>query len=292
MSDRPRLKPWLHPILRGRDEVQFGLDPDGVILTGISAGEAELLRGLDGSRSRAQTFGSARHAGVPAARWRELLDLVGRLDLLEPAEQTPLVPGGRHVVIDGGGPLSTEIALVLGRLGVEQVTHDRPAVDLVLAEPRRQEPDLVVIVGLEALDPSHGEIWFHHRIPLLPIVPHGSAVSVGPVVVHGDPAGPCLWCLDLHRGDRDHGWSSVMSQVVGSAARVVPGPSTPDGVSPAVLPFVAGGVALLVLGLLAGRRPPDGLAIEVRTPWPRVDHRRWTRHPRCRHHTDTGAGVA
>lgn len=289
MSDRPRLKPWRRPILRAGGEVQFGFDTDGVILTGIAANEVDLLRSLDGTCSRSQTFGNARHAGVTAARWRQLLDLMTRLDLLEPAERSPL-PRGRHVVVDGGDPLAGEVALLLGRLGVDRVTQGRTAVDLVLADPQHDRPDLVVMVGVEALDPRCGDVWRHHRVPHLPVVPHGSAVSIGPIV-RGGPTGPCLWCLDLHRSDRDQGWASVVSQVVGGA-RVVPRPYAAEGVDAAVVPFVAGGVVLLALGLLSGQSPPDGLAVEVRTPWPRVDHRRWTRHPRCRHHADTGTDVA
>lgn len=290
MSDRPRLKPWLRPILRAGGEVQFGFDADGVILTGIAANEVDLLRSLDGTRSRTQTFSGARHAGVTAARWRQLLDLMARLDLLEPAERSPLVAGGRHVVIDGADPLAGEVAMLLGRLGVDRVTHGRTAVDLVLANPEHDRPDLVVMVGVEALDPRCADIWRHHRIPHVPVVPHGSAVSIGPVV-RGGPTGPCLWCLDLHRSDRDEGWPSVVSQVVGGP-RVVPRSSEAAGVDAAVVPFVAGGVVLLALRLLGGLFPPDGLTVEVRPPWPRVDHRRWTRHPRCHHHADTDSDVA
>ncbi len=283
MSDRPRLKPWLWPIVRGGDEAQFGFDEDGIILTGITPAEVRLLRSLDGTRSRLELFSAARHAGVSAARWRELLDLVARLDLLEPGESLP-VPNGSHVVVDGSGPLSAEVAALLRRVGVGRVTHDRTAVDLVLADPGRDRPDLVLLVGTDALDPRLADVWFHHRVPHLPIVPHGPTVSIGPLV-RADAASPCLWCVDLHRTDRDQGWGAVVSQLAGDGTRIVSAPSGRDGPAPGVVPFVAGGVALLVLGLLSGQQPPAGLTLDVRGPWPRVDHRRWTRHPRCRHHT-------
>ena len=291
MSDRPRLKPWLRPVLRGGDEVQFGFAEDGVIVAGISAAEVNLLRSLDGTRSRMETFRDAARAGVPAARWRELLDLVSRLDLLEPDRPAPLVPSGRHVLVDGAGPLSAEVALLLGRFGVERVTQGRPAVDLVLADLAGHRPDLVLLTGTPALDPRCGDMWFRHRVPHVPVVPHGSAVSIGPVV-RGDAAGPCLWCLDLHRTDRDPAWGAVVGQLAADGSRLVASPSGRDGVPAGVVPFVAGSVAVLALGLLAGELPPEGLALEVRTPWPRVDHRRWTRHPRCRQHARAGADVA
>lgn len=291
MSDRPRFKPWLPPVLRGRDEVQFGFAEDGVILSGISPAEVRLLRSLDGTRSRLETFDDARRAAVSPARWRELLDIVTALDLLQPDDPAPVVPTGRHVVVDGAGPLSAEVALLLGRFGVERVTHGRPAVDLVLADPAGHRPDLVVLAGTRALDPRAADVWFHHRVPHVPVVPHGSAVSIGPVV-RRDAASPCLWCVDLHRTDRDHAWGAVVDQLAGDRSRVVPGSTDADGLPAAVVPFIAGGVALLALGLLSGQSPPDGLALEVGAPWPRVDHRRWPRHPRCRHHLDAGAEVA
>ncbi|WP_347351907.1 hypothetical protein [Intrasporangium sp.] len=282
MSDRPRLKPWLRPIVRGGHEVQFGFADDGLIVTGISPAEADLLRSLDGSRSRAQTFGDACHAGITATRWRELLDLALRLDLIEPERRDLEVAPGRHVVVDGTGPLAVEVGLLLTRLGVTRVTQGRPAVDLVLADPSRDRPDLVLLMGTEALDPRCAEVWFSHRVPHLPVVPHSRGVTIGPVV-GGEVSSPCLWCVDLHRADRDHAWAAVVHELAGDGTRVTPAPS-PEVPGPGVVPFVAGGVALLALGLLSGQVPPAGLALDVRAPWPRVDHRRWTRHPRCHHH--------
>lgn len=291
MSDRPRIKPWLRPVLRGGDEVQFGFAEDGIILTGISAAEVGLLQSLDGTRSRVETFADARRAGVPAVRWRELLDLVMRLDLLEPELSAPLLPASRHVLVDGPGPLAAEVGLLLGRFGVERVTQGRTAVDLVVADPEMHRPDLVLMIGTAALDPRGADIWFHHRVPHVPVVPHGSSVSIGPVVGAGADS-PCLWCVDLHRSDRDHAWAAVVNQLTGDGSRVVATGHGTEGLAAPVLPFVAGGVALLALGLLCGQLPPEGLALEVRSPWPRVDHRRWTRHPRCHHHAAAGAHVA
>ncbi|MDN5796733.1 MAG: hypothetical protein L0H79_13395 [Intrasporangium sp.] len=291
MSDRPRLKPWLRPIMRGGHEVQFGFADDGIIVTGVTPAEAGLLRSLDGSRSRAQTFGDARDAGVTVTRWRELLDLVVRLDLLEPEPRHPHVAPGRHVLVDGAGPLALEVGLLLGRLGVTRVTQGGTAVDLVLADPARDRPDLVLLVGAQALDPRCAEVWFHHRVPHLPVVPHGCAVSIGPVV-GGEASSPCLWCVDLHRTDRDQAWGAVVHQLAGDQPQVTPGTHPPELLAPGAVPFVAGGVALLVLGVLSGQVPPVGLTLEVRAPWPRVDHRRWTRHPRCHHHGGEEVGVA
>ncbi len=282
MSDRPRLKPWLRPIRRRDDEVQLGIDEHGVILTGIEAAGFGLLCRLDGTLTLPQTFDEAYAAGIPASRWRELLDLLRRLELLAPDPMPSPDVHAAHVVVDGASALSDEIALLLGRSGVRRISHGRPAVDLVLADPTRDRPDLVLIVGADALDPRSGDVWRHHRVTHVPIVPLGPVTSIGPVV-DGQPHGPCLWCVDLHRADRDDGWREVVTQVA-RPSRLLPPVGKADAIETGLVPFVAGGVVLLALGLLAGQCPPSGVSLEVRAPWPRVDHRCWARHPRCRRH--------
>lgn len=289
MSDRPRLKPWLRPIRRRDDEVQLGIDEHGVILTGIDSAEFGLLCRLDGTLTLTQTFEAAQAAGVPARRWREVLDVLRRLELLVPDLTPSRDVHAAHVVIDGASPLSDEIALLLGRSGVRRISHGRPAVDLVLADPGSDRPDLVLIVGSDALDPRSGDVWRHHHVTHVPVVPLGQTTSIGPVV-GGHLHGPCLWCVDLHRADRDDAWPNVVTQVARPATRLVPPAAQPDAIESGLLPFVAGGVVLLALGLLAGQWPPAGISLEVRAPWPRVDHRCWTRHPRCRRHD--GVAVA
>lgn len=291
MSDRPRLKPWFRPIRRRHDEVQFGIDERGRIVTGVGAAEFGLLARLDGSMTRAESFDAAARAGVPTRRWREVLDLVEQLGLLAPDPGDGASVAGAHVVVDGASPLAAEISLLLGRTGVRRISHGRPAVDVVMADPTRDRPDLVVLVGPDALDPRSADVWLHHHVPHVPVVPHGSTTSIGPVVRVGVD-GPCLWCVDLHRTDRDRGWPAVLTQVARPTHRITRPVAEPDPLEAALLPFVAGGVVLLALALLGGQEPPDGVSLEVRAPWPRVDHRRWTRHPRCLHHAGPSAGVA
>ena len=36
---------------------------------------------------------------------------------------------------------------------------------------------------------------------------------------------------------------------------------------------------------------PVGVSVEVSTPWPRVDYRRWQRHPLCPSHPGHGGGL-
>ncbi|HET7399618.1 MAG TPA: hypothetical protein VFJ94_13960 [Intrasporangium sp.] len=293
MHRRPRIKPWLPPMRRRHGEVQFGVAPGGVILSGVTSAEARLLARLDGSLSREASFVEATKAGVTVARWRELLALLAELDLLEPLGRghPAAAESSGHVLVEGAEPLSFDIATLLRRCGVARVSHGRPAVDVVLADPSGQRPAVAVLVGTGALDPRRGDVWLRHGIPALPVVPVGPRVSVGPVVGAG-PTTPCLWCLDLHRTDRDTEWPTVLAQLCPGDQPLVPVAPEVALVQPALASVVAGTVALLALRLVVGDPAPEGVSVEVGAPWPRMDHRRWARHPRCQRHESCGAAAS
>lgn len=288
MSPHPRFKPWLRPVARRHGGVQFGIAPGGVILEGLTAAEVDLLARLDGTQSRRASFEQALGAGVSTRRWRELLHLVERLDLLEdpaaaPARSSRSARLEGHVLVDGTGELARECATLLRRCGIERVSHGRTAVDVVLAAPHVASPDLVVVVADQVLDPRRGEVWLRHRVPHLPVIPSGPRAQVGPLLGTSTLA-PCLWCLDLHRTDRDEEWPTVMAQLVGSAGPRITECPAADELLPGMGHLVSGVVALYAVGLLAGQPPPEGVSAELTLPWPRLDHRRWTRHPRCGRH--------
>jgi hypothetical protein len=177
---------------------------------------------------------------------------------------------------------------VLRRCGIERVSHGQTSVDVALAapdldRPHRDRPDLVVVLARQALDPRRGDVWLRHRIPHLPVIPNGAQTQVGPLLGTSADA-PCLWCLDLHRTDRDEEWPTVMAQLCRpDAARVTQAPG-PDELAPGMGHLVCGVLALYAVGHLAGPHPPAGVSTDVTLPWPRLDHRRWSRHPRCDRH--------
>ncbi len=293
MRDRPRIKFWLRPVERRAGELQFGLGPSGVILQGLSSAETQLLASLDGSLTRRDTFEQARTAGVSAGRWRELLDVLHRLDVLDPEEAHGLppqrIPG--HVLVDGCGDLAADCASLLRRCRLERVSHGRTAVDVTLSAAGTNRPDLVVIVGDRAIDPRRGDVWLRQRVPHLPVIASGRQGEVGPLL-DASPATPCLWCLDLHRSDRDDEWPAVMAQLCRTEADSLIGsfvvPEPPAGLAQ----LVSGVVGLYAVGLLTGDRPPAGISAELSLPWPRMDHRRWSRHPRCERHVGAHSDVA
>ncbi|MCU1538574.1 MAG: hypothetical protein JWP82_2925 [Humibacillus sp.] len=317
---------WLRPIPRRPGEVQFGVGEGGPIVTGVSADEARLLARLDGTMPPDALGAVAGAVGVSGRRWRVLLDLVARLGLLEPtgatrvsgsagaagaagatataaARATRPVPRQRtdhrddpvDVLVEGPGSLSTALAEVLAAEPGLRVSHGSGDDVSVPVTSPRPVPGLVVLVADVALDPRRGDVWLAREVAHLPVVTTGPPVRavgartvvgplIGPLVGPraGAPDAPCLWCLDLHRSDCDDAWPTVMAQVAGLRGDAMP-------VTAAGLPHLVGGlVAALLARWLDGDPPPPGVALEVSLPWPRLDHRRWRAHPRCRQHALPG----
>ncbi|CAN7281994.1 hypothetical protein LJR027_001231 [Terrabacter sp. LjRoot27] len=295
----PRVPVWLRPLTRRRGEVQFGVLPGGPVVTGVSDTEAELLGRLDGALPLASTDRVAAEAGIGPARWRALLELVAELGVLtdrQPPATSPGCPSGpspdpapTRVVVDGCGAVATDIAEALTQAGTT-VVHGRAAVDRAVAAPLHPRPDLVVLVGSPVVDPRRGDLWLRHGVPHLPVAPAGPRTVVGPLV-DGSPGGPCLWCLDRHRADRDAAWPTLMSQATPTRSLALAGPpeGRHDGLAPGLSQLVVGSVTLLVTGVLEGHPPPPGVSVEVSLPWPRMDHRRWPTHPLCPAHPAAGA---
>lgn len=347
-DSRLRFHPWHRPILRCAGEVQFGLLPEGPIVAGLTQAEVALLARLDGSRSLRTSFREAAATGVEAPRWRELVDLLVELGLVEslpahvawsgsarrptlgsalgsepassrrravaggggPAPLSLTGPSGLTaftgpVVVDGSGPLAEQLLTLLSRdlpvraASTGSAVMSRPVASMgtvssaVTVDQVTATPSLVVLVGAPALDPRSGDRWLASGTTHLPVSAAGRRTTIGPLVE--GPAGPCLWCLDLHRADRDDAWPTVMAQLCPDEATGLtasaPGSGPLHGLdllTAAELYLTAGSVAVFVQSVLAGHRPPPGISIDICLPWPRTDHRRWAVHPRCRLHDGVG----
>ena len=225
-------------------------------------------------------------------------------------EPAPSGPGSRSgrvrrpwLVVDGAGPLTAAVAALLRAADLGRVDSGSWAADVADAELREAgpwtggpHPALVVLVGHGALELRAGEPWRRRGIPVLPVVADGERVVVGPVV-GADPALPCLRCLQLRRTDRDAVWLDVLGR---------PGPRPRGGVgdgldhraqvvelpapSPALASAAAGVAAMVAMAALGADPVPPGVSVEVAGPWPRLDHRRWTRHPACPAHAPGSPG--
>ncbi|MDI6099618.1 hypothetical protein QLQ12_13530 [Actinoplanes sp. NEAU-A12] len=128
---------------------------------------------------------------------------------------------------------------------VVQLAHDEPPALIAAGHAARRQPHLAVAVR------------------------DGVAV-IGPLV----PAtgAPCLNCLELHRLDRDVGWT-------GASAPAAPGGAEPCAVA-TLLAATAYAVAE-VLTFLDGAAPETlGAAVEIAAPG-RIRRRTWPPHPGC-----------
>lgn len=281
----PRIPPWRRPIARRTGEIQFGVRAGGPIVTGVSEAEARVLARLDGSVPLGTSYRLAGEVGIPARRWRALLDLIEEIGVLERFSREQPCP---TVLLEGRGALLEELCHVLRRGGLDALVREPHSPDCAPRAEQTVVPPLVVVLGAMALDPRSGDPWLRNGIAHLPVVVEGQRATVGPLV---EPtlSGPCLWCLDLHRTDRDASWPVVLAQVCGAPSDVVHRDAIPE-TDPALVQLVAGCIALFARRLPGSGLPPSGVAVELSLPWPRIDHRRWTMHPRCpRRHTAAAA---
>jgi hypothetical protein len=216
-----------------------------------------------------------------------------------------------HVAILGAGRVGTTLAATLAAAGIGHVTVEDErhvmAADLTPAGARRRDlgrprtevaaevirrnggragppdtgpaparpPDVVVLVDHGAADAARADSLLSADVPHLSLVVRDDDVVVGPFVRPG--RGPCLRCLDLHRGDRDPAWPSLLAQVLG------PAPGTLEAEETAVTMLAAGLASLQVLAHVDAVFPPAALGstLEIELPDGLVGRRLWAAHPRC-----------
>lgn len=241
------------------------------------AGVSLVISGLTETEVRAVVaLGSAsRHprdhprARVPSARWSSVLTLLH-------AAAARLSLRGRpsaRVVVLGDGPLSHELRRTLEPI-VLRVIPEPEALAALDGVTAIHPPDLVVMPALDAVAALAGREWQRRGVGQLPVIVSAGLLTVGPLVQPG--AGPCLGCLDLHRGARDPGWADWQaSRATGSDADRDLDPP------PELRAAAAALVALIVSGQQSGQPLPIGLSLSIRLPQPRVHHHLWTRHPAC-----------
>lgn len=321
-ASQPRLHPRRPPLRRGVDEVQLGVGAQAIVLRGLSAGQVAVLERLDGSRSRAQLHDLAAHFGDPPQVVEELLTLLSQAGALaDPGSERVDLLGHRRthrrrVLVGGPDALTDRLARALRLAEVDDVLVGPLALDqaeLALRDHdgtvgyRHGRPDLVVLSAFDAIDPAEAAPWSRHGIAHLAVTTEGDRIVIGPLVVpppHGDTT--CVQCLELHRCDRDAGRATVLAQTTRPTRQVagpghgaegltaVLGPGGPvrsTPLEPALLSAAAAMTALVVAAYLGGDCLPDGVTVELTSPWPRLDHRRWSRHPQCPHHAAAVTGA-
>jgi hypothetical protein len=144
-------------------------------------------------------------------------------------------------------------------------------------------PDIVILTGTAAADPSVRDTLIRRGVPHLRAEIRETTGVVGPLVVPGESS--CLRCHDLHRCDRDTAWPRIAAQLT---APLRNGPEACDVV---LATAVATHAALQVLAFIDGEPAPatvDG-TLEITLPDGRVRRRSWSAHPACGCHWAVGA---
>jgi hypothetical protein len=230
------------------------------------------------------------------------LDRADNRSLRSPA-QTLRRRASAKVVVAGRGRLAAPIAVALAEAGVGHVDPDLPgpvteedlpggplhAADIGLPrraavaaavqraapgtetrQTRRGSAALTIQLGYDQPVALLAAAHANRRQPHLAVTIREGAAVIGPLV---PPAGgPCLSCLDLHRGERDAGWPELTAQL------------GPDALQPCTVATLLAATAYATaeaLAFLDGATPETlGAAVEITAPG-RFRRRSWPPHPAC-----------
>lgn len=308
---RPALRPGLLPLWRDRDTVQIGVDPRRAVAVSGMSRAAEVVRLLDGSRSREQILDEAGRRGVPAAVADRVLTVLAAagalidfpaagLRSMSPELRRQLEPvlavaslagedgdGGMTLLarraattveLRGSGPVMPMLADLLTRSGlaVRIAKDDPPSAAIKKAAPgpsSGRTADLTVLVGYQSIGVP-AELLRPGRAHLA--VSAGEAIGVvGPLVRPGVSA--CLRCLDLARASHDPAWPLILAQLTTRT----PEPAACDPVLATAVAAQAAGQAVA----FADRAPLADATVngtlELALPAWQWRRRSWTPHPAC-----------
>ncbi len=282
----PRLPVWLRPLVRRPGEVQFGVLPDGPVVTGITGAEVELLARLDGALPLASTERVAAEAGIAPARWRALLALTTDLGLLtdrlppvrgsgpegrDASSSTAAVrwpPASRTRWCRRARPSCTVAPPGQGR-GVTAATTTRPR------GPRRvtggrSAPWTAVAATRGAASARGPGRAANRRRPPRRRLPRRTL----PVVPGAPPRRPRRRLAGRDEPGRTRSHPRTNGSTRGPARRAEPRPVAPR----------RGHRDAPRDGRPRGPPVPAGRLGRGQPPWPRMDHRRWPPHPLCPEH--------
>jgi len=254
-----RLDPRFPLLWRTPTSLQFGVDRPSVVLESVSHADELVIAALVAGVSRSGVDMIGRAAGMDDAALAELLHR------LEPALQTPGLahPASKgapaSAVVTGTGETAQRVARLLAAEGVT-----------VLQDVPDASPAIAVIVAHFVIEPEDHGRWLRRDIPHLGVVYGDRTVRIGPIVQPG--AGPCLYCLELHRTESDPSWPALASQLWRRRS----------GIESAL---VAGEVAAEVVRRVLGRRvvrliePLTTIELDAATGERML--RATSRHPNC-----------
>lgn len=261
-SARPRLRPGLRVVRRGRDRLQVGLVEPAVVLPRTPLVEATLT---------ALTGTTPLESDPATARLLAQLDELGLLTHPRPTA-TPADDAwaGPAELIDGFGAVpGVDVAGLLAAAGVAAGTGRRttggrgPALVLHRGELAREVVDDLVRAGR----------------PHLLVRALDGGVVLGPYAVPGRTA--CLRCLDAHAGDTDPELYDVIARYADASARPRHDGSDAE-IDPALLTVALGWAVRDLATARDGGRPATwSTTVWLPARLDGVESTAWLRHPAC-----------
>jgi hypothetical protein len=179
------------------------------------------------------------------------------------------VPGRVDGAELAGGPL-TEVDIGRPRTAAVADAVARAAPGTRTGPVRRGTAELIVQLAYDQPVELLSAGYLQRRQAHLAVTIREGTAVVGPLVP--STGAPCLNCLDLHRLDRDPGWSRLAAQLICDAAE-------PCGVA-TVLAATAYAAAEVLAYLDGGAPETVGAAVEIAAPG-RHRRRAWPPHPAC-----------
>jgi len=236
---RPALRSGLQPLWRDDDTVQIGVDARRAVAFSGMRRAADVIRLLDGSRSRDQIVAEARQRGVPEAVTERVITLLAAAGAIIdfPADALRSMPselrghlapmlaatsmasqdadGGVRLLarrastavrICGSGLIADIIADLLTRSGVAAGRNDNGRLR------QSEAPDLTILVGYQ--QPEQLAELHRQRFAHIAVCVSEAIGVVGPLVQPGGTT--CLRCIDLARADLDPAWPLILAQLPAS----------------------------------------------------------------------------
>jgi bacteriocin biosynthesis cyclodehydratase domain-containing protein len=296
---RPALRPGLLPLWRDSDTIQIGVDPRRAVAISGMRSAAEVIRLLDGSRTRDQLVAAASQRGVPVAVTERVIGLLAAAGAIVdfPAETLRRVPpelrqqlmpvlaaaslaaqdsdGGAGLLarrssctvrVCGCGPVAALIADLLTRSGLAAAGPDDGA-------RQASQADLLVLVGRQL--PAQTAELLRVREPYLAVYADEAIGVVGPLVRPGQTA--CLRCIDLAKAERDVAWPLILAQLANRSAD----PPGCDAVLATSVAAQAAAQAVAFADRSQFAQATSNATLELVLPSWQWRRRSWQPHPAC-----------